>query len=87
LSNLIKEVKRDSSEWINKEKLVMGKFSWQKGYGAFSYSKSHVPQVASYIEKQEEHHIKKTFLIEYRKILKDFDVEYDERYIFKPIAD
>jgi hypothetical protein len=63
----------------------MGRFSWQEGYGAFSYSKSHVSQVAEYIENQEKHHIKKTFLDEYKKILKDFNLEYDEKYIFKPI--
>jgi REP element-mobilizing transposase RayT len=85
LSNLIQEVKRDSSEWINRERLVMGRFSWQEGYGAFSYSKSHVSQVAEYIENQEKHHIKKTFLDEYKKILEDFNLEYDEKYIFKPI--
>jgi REP element-mobilizing transposase RayT len=85
LSNLMQEIKRDSSEWINKEKLVMGKFSWQEGYGAFSYSKSHISQVANYIEMQEEHHKNRTFLDEYKKILKDFDLEYDERYIFKSI--
>jgi hypothetical protein len=78
-------VKRDSSEWINKEKLVMGRFSWQEGYGAFSYSKSQIPQVARYIETQEEHHKKKTFIDEYRKILTDFGLEYDEKYLFTPI--
>ena len=87
LSKLIQEVKRDSSEWITKEKLVLGKFSWQEGYGAFSYSKSHISQVANYIEKQEEHHKKRTFVAEYIKILRDFDLNYDKRYIFKPIAD
>jgi REP element-mobilizing transposase RayT len=87
LSNLIQEVKRDSSEWINKEKLVMGRFSWQEGYGAFSYSKSHIPQVAHYIECQEEHHKKRSFLEEYKKILKDFDLEYDEHYIFTPVEE
>jgi len=85
LSKLIQEVKRDSSEWINQQRLVMGQFSWQKGYGAFSYSKSHVAQVVKYIETQEEHHKKKTFIDEYKKILKDFNLEYDERYIFKPV--
>ena len=50
-----------------------------------SYSKSHIIQVAQYIETQEVHHKKKTFIDEYKKILKDFDLEYDERYIFKPI--
>ena len=87
LSELIQEVKRDSSEWINKEKLVRGRFSWQDGYGAFSYSKSHVSQVAKYIENQEKHHKKRTFLGEYKKILEDFDLEYDEKYIFKSIED
>ncbi|MDR0546343.1 MAG: IS200/IS605 family transposase [Dysgonamonadaceae bacterium] len=87
LSNLIQEVKRDSSEWINQQRLVLGRFSWQEGYGAFSYSKSHILQVAQYIETQEEHHQKRTFLDEYKKILKDFDLEYDERYIFKPVEE
>ena len=87
LSNLIQEVKRDSSEWINRQCLTMGRFSWQEGYCAFSYSKSHIMQVAKYIERQEEHHKKKTFIDEYKQILKDFDLEYDEKYIFKPIEE
>jgi REP element-mobilizing transposase RayT len=85
LSDLMQNVKRDSSEWINKERLVMGKFSWQEGYGAFSYSKSQILQVAKYIENQERHHAKRSFLEEYKKFLVDFGLEYDERYIFKPI--
>ena len=85
LSALMQEIKRDSSEWINKERLAMGRFSWQEGYGAFSYSKSHISRVANYIETQEQHHKKKTFIEEYKKILKEVDIEYDERYIFKPI--
>jgi REP element-mobilizing transposase RayT len=85
LSNLIQEVKRDSSEWINKGKLVMGQFSWQEGYGAFSYSKSQISGVIKYIETQELHHKKYTFREEYLEILRKFDVEYDERYIFKDI--
>jgi REP element-mobilizing transposase RayT len=85
LSKLVQELKRDSSEWINKEKLVMGKFQWQEGYGAFSYSKSQITQVANYIETQEKHHKEQTFREEYLEILKKFDIEYDERYIFTPI--
>jgi REP element-mobilizing transposase RayT len=85
LSVLMQNVKRDSSEWINREKLVMGRFSWQEGYGAFSYSKSQIPQVARYIETQEEHHKKKTFIDEYRKILTDFGLEYDDKYLFTPV--
>ncbi|MDR1876723.1 MAG: IS200/IS605 family transposase [Flavobacteriaceae bacterium] len=85
LSELMQKVKRDSSEWINKEKMVMGKFSWQKGYGAFSYSKSQITQVVNYIERQEEHHQRLSFIEEYKKILTDFGLEYDERYVFKII--
>ncbi len=79
----MQEIKRDSAEWINREKLVRGRFSWQEGYGAFSYSKSHIGQVAHYIATQPEHHKKVSFRDEYKKILNDFGVEYDERYIFK----
>lgn len=76
-------VKRDSSGWINQNNLVKGHFSWQQGYGAFSYSKSHLKQVIQYIERQKEHHQKQTFVNEYRKVLQDFGIGYDEKYIFK----
>jgi REP element-mobilizing transposase RayT len=85
LSELMQNIKRNSSEWINKEKFVMGKFSWQEGYGAFSYSKSQISQVIKYIENQDTHHKKRTFIEEYKKILDVFGLEYDERYIFKTI--
>ena len=84
LSDLMKIVKRDSSKWINEKGLVKTKFSWQAGFGAFSYSKSHVPRVIKYIQNQEEHHKTKTFTEEYVELLKTFEVDYDERYIFKP---
>ena len=83
LSDLMRLVKGDSSEWINKEKLVRSKFRWQEGYGAFSYSKSHTDAVVKYVLNQEEHHRKKTFLEEYNIMLKKFEVEYNEQYIFK----
>ena len=85
LSNLMQEVKRDSSEWINRQRLSLGRFSWQEGYSAFSYSQSHVMQVVKYIETQEEHHKRKSFIDEYKNVLNKFDVEFDERYIFKPV--
>ena len=85
LSSLMQIVKRDSSEWINQNKFTKGHFSWQEGYGAFSYSKSQLVQVANYISNQKEHHKKHTFLDEYKKILQDFGIEYDEKYIFKKI--
>ena len=87
LSSMIQEVKRDTSEWINQNKFVMGKFVWQEGYGAFSYSKSQIPNVVNYIENQETHHKKRSFLEEYRKILDDFGVEYDQRYLFHDIEE
>jgi len=85
LSDLLQDIKGDSSQWINNRKFIRSKFSWQEGYGAFSYGKSQVPQVIQYIQRQEEHHKKKTFLEEYKEFLNAFDIKYDERYIFKPI--
>jgi REP element-mobilizing transposase RayT len=85
LSDLMQNVKRNSSEWINEEKFVSGKFSWQEGFGAFSYSKSQISRVIKYIENQEEHHKRKKFIEEYKKILNKFEIEYDERYIFKQV--
>lgn len=82
LSELMKIVKMESSKWINENKLTLGKFSWQEGYSAFSYSKSQLPAVLNYIENQEEHHKKKTFKEEYLKMLNDFEVEFDEKYLF-----
>ena len=64
----------------------MGRFSWQEGYGAFSYSKSQIPRVIKYIENQQQHHTKQTFIEEYKNILNAFEMEYDERYIFKEIG-
>ena len=85
LSDLMQFVKGDSSEWINKQKLVLGHFRWQEGYGAFSYSKSHTDAVVKYILNQEEHHRNKTFLEEYKDMLKKFDIDYNEQYIFKAL--
>ena len=85
LSDLMQKVKQDSSKWINKKGLVNGKFSWQEGFGGFSYSKSQLPKVIHYIQNQENHHKKQSFLEEYVDVLKDFEIEFDDRYIFKPI--
>ena len=86
LSSLMQEVKRDSSEWINKRKLVLGRFEWQEGYGAFSYGKSQIADVVHYIETQPKHHAKRTFVEEYKEFLDKFGVTYDERYIFHAVA-
>lgn len=83
LSDLMRMVKGESSEWINNQQFTPVSFRWQEGYGAFSYSRSHVKKVTDYVLNQEEHHRKKTFLEEYHQMLKQFDIEYDDRYIFK----
>jgi putative transposase len=83
ISEIMRLVKCDSSEFINKEKLTQNKFQWQEGYGAFSHSRSQIDTVVKYIHNQHEHHSKVSFLDEYKEMLKKFGIEYDERYIFK----
>ena len=83
LADLMRMIKSDSSEWINKNNLSNSPFYWQEGYGAFSYSRSHIKAVCTYIENQEVHHRKQTFLEKYEEMLQKFEIEYDEKYIFK----
>jgi REP element-mobilizing transposase RayT len=84
ISDMMKEVKRCSTNFINDEKKWFhGKFSWQKGFGAFSYSRSHIDRVCRYIANQEAHHRKRSFKEEYITLLKKFEVDYDERYLFE----
>jgi REP element-mobilizing transposase RayT len=85
ISDLMKDVKQSSSKWINENKLTNGHFEWQEGYGAFSYSKSQIGQVVNYIQNQELHHEKKTFREEYLDFLEKFEVDYDEKFIFKEL--
>ncbi|MBZ4201974.1 MAG: IS200/IS605 family transposase [Methylovulum sp.] len=85
LSDVMQDLKGDSSKWINQKGFVIGRFSWQEGYGAFSYSKSHVNAVIEYVKNQEEHHRNKTFIEEYHEFFKKFEVDFDNKYIFKPI--
>jgi len=87
ISELMQLVKGDSSEFINKEKFTKKKFHWQSGYGAFSNSRSQIDSVCKYIKNQKEHHRKKTFNTEYLEILKDYNVDYDDKYIFKNLED
>ena len=82
ISDLVRDIKNNSSNFINDKKWVKGKFSWQEGYGAFSYSHSDIENVYKYILNQEEHHKKKTFQEEYFDLLKKFEVEYNEKYLF-----
>ena len=83
LSDLLQDIKGNSSKWINEKKFLKVNFEWQEGYGAFSYSKSQVNNVINYINNQEQHHSVKTFREEYLEFLKLFEVDHDERYIFK----
>lgn len=83
ISDLVRDIKNNSSNFINEKKWVSGKFSWQEGFGSFSYSHSQIEQVYNYIQNQEKHHKKKTFKEEYLEFLKKFDIEYDERYLFE----
>ena len=87
LSELVQVIKRDSSKWINENKIVRGKFSWQEGFAAFSYSHSHLKNVIEYIKNQEEHHKKQSFIEEYKTFLEKFEIEFDEKYIFKEIQE
>jgi putative transposase len=83
LSDLVREVKAGSSKFINEKRWVIGRFSWQEGFGAFSYSRSQLGTVIRYIENQQKHHAKKSFREEYVALLEKFGMEYDPRYIFK----
>jgi REP element-mobilizing transposase RayT len=85
LSSLVQNIKNESSKWINTNQLCDTKFQWQEGFGAFSYSKSQINTVINYIQNQEQHHLKKTFLEEYVSFLEAFEVDWDEKYIFKEL--
>lgn len=83
VSDLVQEIKSSSTKFINQKQWMLGRFGWQEGFGAFSYSHSQIPDVARYIERQEEHHHGRTFREEYLQLLAKFEVPHDERYIFK----
>ena len=83
ISDLVRDIKNNSSNFVNDKKLAKGKFAWQEGYGAFSYSHSHIQNVYNYILNQEEHHRQKTFREEYIDFLKRFGIEYREKYLFE----
>ena len=83
ICDLVRDIKNNSSRFINEKKFLPGKFEWQDGYGAFSYSRSHIDNVYKYVENQEAHHKKRTFKEEYFDLLKKFEVEYNEKYLFK----
>lgn len=83
ISDLARDIKANSSAFVNEKKWVKGKFHWQEGYGAFTYSHSQLTDVINYIRNQEAHHMKKTFREEYLDMLEKFRIEYDQRYLFE----
>lgn len=85
ISNLVNDIKANSSKFINEKRFLPVRFEWQKGYGAFSYGKSQIDRVIQYINNQEKHHHKKSFREEYLDFLKKFEIEYNEEYIFNDL--
>lgn len=83
LADLVREIKADSTNFINKKKWVRGRFSWQEGYGAFSYGHSQLDTIIRYIRNQETHHRRRSFKDEYLNLLKKFDIAFDDKYVFK----
>ena len=85
LSDLVGDIKSGSTNFMNRQRWVRGKFNWQEGFGAFSYSRSQLDRVIRYIQNQQKHHQRHSFRDEYSKLLDRFKVRYDERYIFKSV--
>jgi putative transposase len=83
LADLVRDIKSDSSDWINRKKLARGKFCWQEGYGAFSYGHSQLDMIVRYIQNQEKHHRRKSFKNEYLTLLRKFEIEFKEEYVFQ----
>ena len=83
VSDLVRDIKARSSKFINESNWIQGKFNWQNGFGAFSYSKSQIDNVINYILNQEEHHKKTSFKEEYVDLLRKFEIEYNDKYLFE----
>lgn len=83
ISDLVRDIKANSSKWINEKGFIRGKFQWQEGFGAFSYGQSQLDTIIAYINNQEQHHQKKTFKVEYLALLQKFNIEYDDKYLFE----
>ena len=79
---MARDIKANSSKWINENKWIAGKFAWQEGFGAFTYGKSQIDVVCKYILNQPEHHRKTSFKEEYVAFLEKFKIDYNEKYLF-----
>jgi putative transposase len=82
VSDIVRDIKHSSTNFINNKRWTNGKFYWQEGYGAFTYSQSQINNVVKYVLNQEIHHHRKTFKEEYIELLKLFNIQYDEKYLF-----
>jgi REP element-mobilizing transposase RayT len=82
IPDFVSEIKVKSNEFLAGKKWIKSKFNWQEGYGVFSYSHSHIGNVIKYINNQEEHHKKVTFRQEYRGLLKKFEIDFNDKYLF-----
>ena len=85
LSNIVRDIKSNSSKWINEKEFIQGKFQWQEGFGAFSCSQSQLDIVIKYIENQEIHHSEKTFKKEYIEFLNKYNISFEEKYLFESL--
>ena len=85
LSDVVRDVKNGSTNFINRKRLVVGRFCWQEGFGAFSYGHSQLTGIINYIRDQERHHARRSFREEYVRFLQKYEIEHDEKYIFKPL--
>ncbi len=84
LSDVVKDIKQGATRWLNDSGRPLGRFAWQEGYGAFTHSRSQLPDLLRYIENQEAHHQRQTFAIEYVRMLDGYGIAYDARYLFHP---
>lgn len=82
LSDLVRDIKANSSKWINENRLINGKFQWQTGFGAFTVSQSQISKIVNYIKRQEEHHRAKSFKEEYVEFLNAYEIDFKPEYIF-----
>jgi putative transposase len=87
LSDLVRDIKANSSHFINERRLAQGKFGWQEGFGAFSYGHSQLDTIIRYIQNQEQHHSSRSFKDEYLALLKKFQISFENKYVFSFLAD